>query len=242
MVATSEALNRIRIILCQTSHPGNIGATARAMKTMGISTLYLVSPKKFPHPEATAMSSGADDVLKNAHVVNDLEEALKGVKLAVGLSARRRELTQPYLNVRDVAHEMMHVAETSDVAFVFGTEMSGLSNLETHQCITTSSEYSSLNLAQAVTVCVYELYQLSLNHQNLNDNLPSERLADLEQLEGYYQNLESFLLEIGYLFPHTAHAKMQKFRRLFNRSYLTNDEVAMLRGILRQAQWAIKNQ
>jgi tRNA/rRNA methyltransferase len=93
MVATSKALNRIRIVLCQTSHPGNIGATARAMKTMGIETLYLVSPKKFPHPEATAMSSGADDILKNAHVVSDLETALKGVKLAVGLSARRRDGT-----------------------------------------------------------------------------------------------------------------------------------------------------
>ena len=97
MVATSHPLNRIRIVLCQTSHPGNIGATARAMKTMGIHTLYLVTPKKFPHAEATAMSSGADDVLQGAHVVNDLKEALQGVKLAVGLSARRRELTLQYL-------------------------------------------------------------------------------------------------------------------------------------------------
>ncbi|MEY3792498.1 MAG: putative methyltransferase [Pseudomonadota bacterium] len=242
MVATSEALNRIRIILCQTSHPGNIGATARAMKTMGISKLYLVSPKKFPHPEATAMSSGADDVLKNAHVVNDLEEALKGVKLAVGLSARRRELTQPYLDVRDVAHEMMHVAETSDVAFVFGTEMSGLSNLETHQCqvlsfIDANPDYSSLNLAQAVQVVCHELRQASISK-----NPPKlytkdlDVLADHESLMGFLSHLEVVLDEIEFLDKVQGERLMQRLHILFARSQLEIDEVNILRGILTQVQ------
>ena len=163
----------------------------------GIHTLYLVNPKKFPHPEATAMSSGADDVLKDAHVVQNLEEALKGVKLAVGLSARRRELTQPYLEVREVAHEMMCVADHSDVAFVFGTEMSGLSNLEVHQCqvlsfIDANPNYSSLNLAQAVQVVCHELRQASIS-----TNPPKlytkdlNLLADHDSLMGFLSHLEA---------------------------------------------------
>ena len=247
MVATSETLHRIRIILCQTSHPGNIGATARAMKTMGIHTLYLVNPKKFPHPEATAMSSGAEDVLKTAHVVDDLESALKGVKLAVGLSARRRELTQAYLDIRDVAHEMIRMAETSDVAFVFGTEMSGLSNLETHQCqllsfIDANPDYSSLNLAQAVQVVCHELRQASIS--TLPPKLYTkdlDLLADHDRLMGFLSHLEAVLDEIEFLDKVQGDRLMQRLHILFARSQLEIDEVNILRGVLTQVQKKLKD-
>jgi len=247
MVATPEALNRIRIILCETSHPGNIGATARAMKTMGIHSLYLVSPKKFPHPEATAMASGADDVLENAHVVDDLKKALKGVKLAVGLSARRRELSQPYLDIREVANEMIRIADQSDVAFVFGNEASGLSNLETNQCqmlsfINANPNYSSLNLAQAVQVVCHELRQASIS-----TNAPKlytkdlYLLADHDSLMGFLSHLESMLDEIEFLDKVQGERLMQRLHILFTRAQLEIDEINILRGILTQVQKKIKS-
>ena len=246
MVATSQPLNRIRIVLCQTSHPGNIGAAARAMKTMGIHTLYLVAPKKFPHAEATAMSSGADDVLQDAHVVNDLEEALQGVKLAVGLSARRRELTQPYLDVREVAHEMMHVAEQADVAFVFGTEMSGLSNLEIHQCqllsfIDANPDYSSLNLAQAVQVLCHELRQASISRyppKLYTKDLTL--LANHDSLMGFLSHLKVVLEAVEFLDKVQGDRLMQRLHILFARSHLEIDEVNILRGILTHIQKKLK--
>ena len=247
MVATAEALNRIRIILCETSHPGNIGATARAMKTMGIHSLYLVSPKKFPHPEATAMASGADDVLEKAHVVDDLKKALKGVKLAVGLSARRRELSQPYLDIREVANEMIRIADQSDVAFVFGNEASGLSNLETNQCqmlsfINANPNYSSLNLAQAVQVVCHELRQASIS-----TNAPKlytkdlDLLADHDSLMGFLSHLEIMLDEIEFLDKVQGERLMQRLHILFTRAQLEIDEINILRGILTQVQKKIKS-
>ncbi len=242
MAATSQALDRIRIVLCQTSHPGNIGASARAMKTMGIHTLYLVNPKKFPHPEATAMSSGADDILKNAIVVNDLGNALKGVKLAIGLSARRRELTQAYLEVGEVSHDMMRIAENSEVAFVFGTEMSGLSNQETHQCqvlsfIDANPDYSSLNLAQAVQLVCHELRQASLatNPPKLYTK-DLNLLADHDSLMGFLTHLKETLELIEFLDKVQGERLMQRLHILFARSQLEMDEVNILRGILTQVQ------
>ncbi len=246
MVATSQPLNRIRIVLCQTSHPGNIGAAARAMKTMGIHTLYLVAPKKFPHAEATAMSSGADDVLQDAYVVNDLEEALQGVKLAVGLSARRRELTQPYLDVREVAHEMMHVAEQADVAFVFGTEMSGLSNLEIHQCqllsfIDANPDYSSLNLAQAVQVLCHELRQASISRSPPKLYTKDlTLLANHDSLMGFLSHLKVVLEAVEFLDKVQGDRLMQRLHILFARSHLEIDEVNILRGILTHIQKKLK--
>jgi TrmH family RNA methyltransferase len=175
------------------------------------------------------MSSGADDVLKNAYVVSDLEEALKGVKLAIGLSARRRELSQPYLDVREVSHEMIRVAKTSDVAFVFGTEMSGLSNLETHQCqvlsfIHANPDYSSLNLAQAVQVVCHELRQAHVSTQP-----PKLYTKDLSLLD-----------EIEFLDKVQGERLMQRLHILFARSQLEIDEVNILRGILTQVQKKLK--
>jgi tRNA/rRNA methyltransferase len=247
MVATSEALNRIRIILCQTSHPGNIGATARAMKTMGMHSLYLVLPKKFPHPEATAMASGADDILMNANVVDDLKHALKGVKLAVGLSARRRELSQPYLDIREVANEMIRIADQSDVAFVFGNEASGLSNLETNQCqllsfIDANPNYSSLNLAQAVQVVCHELRQSSISTSSSKLYTKDlDLLADHDSLMGFLSHLETMLDEIDFLDKVQGERLMQRLHILFTRAQLEIDEINILRGILTQVQKKLKS-
>lgn len=239
-------LSHIKIILVEPAGALNIGSVARSMKNMGLNQLSLVKPHcDYLSEDARKMAVHGVDILEKIQCFESLTSALKGCHKAIATTSRNRSIPLKLETPQNALPWLLE--DDQPVALIFGTEDRGLNNEELSHAqrfvsIPTSSEYSSLNLAQAVTVCVYELYQLSLNHQNFNDNLPSERLADLEQLEGYYQNLESFLLEIGYLFPHTAHAKMQKFRRLFNRSYLTNDEVAMLRGILRQAQWAIKNQ
>jgi TrmH family RNA methyltransferase len=192
------------------------------------------------------MSSGADDVLKNAHVVRDLEEALKGVKLAIGLSARRRELSQPYLDVREVSHEMIRVAKTSDVAFVFGTEMSGLSNLETHQCqvlsfIHANPDYSSLNLAQAVQVVCHELRQAHVSTQPPKLYTKDlSLLADHDSLMGFLSHLEVVLDEIEFLDKVQGERLMQRLHILFARSQLEIDEVNILRGILTQVQKKLK--
>ncbi|MSQ80907.1 MAG: RNA methyltransferase [Candidatus Methylopumilus sp.] len=242
MVTTSRPLSRIRIVLCQTSHPGNIGATARAMKTMGITQLYLVTPKKFPHPEATALASGADDILNGAHVVNTLEEALHGVKLAIGLSARRRELTQPYLDIKKAAQEMIHLAHDAEVACVFGTEMSGLSNQETHLCqllsfIDANPDYSSLNLAQAVQVVCHELRQASIHPEGASIYTKDlSLLADHDSLMGFLSHLEIVLDKIEFLDKVQGERLMQRLHILFARAQLETDEVNILRGILTQVQ------
>ena len=178
--------------------------------------------------------------------MNDLEEALKGVKLAIGLSARRRELSQPYLDVREVAHEMIRVAKTADVAFVFGTEMSGLSNLETHQCqvlsfIDANPDYSSLNLAQAVQVVCHELRQANIASQppKLYTKDP-DLLADHDSLMGFLSHLEVVLDDIEFLDKVQGERLMQRLHILFARSQLEIDEVNILRGILTQVQKKLK--
>src|SRR5690606_35279769 len=158
----NDPLSRIRIVLSRTSHPGNIGAAARAMKTMGLSRLYLVAPKQLPEEQATAMASGADDMLAAATVVDTLEQALEGATLAVAMTARRRDLSAPIAWVRDAVPEALASAAHGEIAFVFGNETAGLSNQETDLCqrlamIPANSEYSSLNLAAAVQVVCYEL-------------------------------------------------------------------------------------
>src|SRR5690606_28513189 len=130
MTSKLEQLGNFRIVLCQTSHPGNIGAAARAMRTMGLQQLYLVQPKKFPHAEATAMAAGADDVLENARVCESLAEALSGCAFAIGLSARKRQLSHELMDVREAAQQAAKISASQPVALVFGTEMSGLSNAE----------------------------------------------------------------------------------------------------------------
>ncbi len=236
-----HTLHNFRVVLCQTSHPGNIGSAARAMKTMGLQHLYLVNPHSFPDAHATALSTGAADLLENAIVTSTLAEALSGCAYAIGMSARKRGLSHELVNVRTAAAKAIDIASTQPVALVFGTEMSGLSNAELDHCqllamIQANPDYSSLNLAAAVQIMCYELRMAALEKQNLpDDNLsPNARpeYATIDSLEAYYVHLEETLLHIGYLNPAAPKKLMERLRRIYARIRLEKEEVNLLRGIL----------
>ncbi|MCB5186939.1 RNA methyltransferase [Methylobacillus caricis] len=240
MTSKPNLLQQIRIVLCQTSHPGNIGAAARAMKTMGLSRLMLVKPKSFPHADATAMASGADDLLENSLICETLTEALEGCTLAIGMSARRREFSHELVSARDGALRATAAAHTEQVAIVFGTEMSGLSNEELNHCqlqsmIHANPEYSSLNLAAAVQVFSYELRMAAMDNPQPVTN-PPQPLATNEDIERLYLHMEETLIDIGFLDPEYPKRLMQRIRRLFGRTGLEKEEVNILRGILSATQ------
>lgn len=227
--------NNIRIVLCQTSHPGNIGSAARAMKTMGFKHLYLVKPDQFPDAHATALSTGAADLLESAIVTETLSEALTGCAFAIGLSARKRNLSHQLVNAREAAIEATKIASNQPVALVFGTEMSGLSNAELDCCqmlamIPANPEYSSLNLAAAVQVLCYELRMAILDGKLEHTDLTE--LATNDAVEGFYTHLEDTLLKIGYLNPNAPKKLMERIRRIYARARLEKEEVNLLRGIL----------
>jgi len=229
-------LQNFRVILCQTSHPGNIGSAARAMKTMGISQLYLVQPHSFPDAHATALSTGAADLLENAIVTETLAEALNGCAFAIGMSARKRNLSHELVNVRSAAATAIDIAANQPVALVFGTEMSGLTNAELDLCqmlamIPANPEYSSLNLAAAVQIMCYELRMTALQDAPINPNTVNE-LATIDSVEGFYAHLEQTLLHIGYLNPAAPKKLMERIRRIYARNRLEKEEVNLLRGIL----------
>lgn len=234
------ALDRIRIVLSRTSHPGNIGAAARAMKTMGLSRLYLVSPLSFPDPVADARASGADDVLAAATVVESLEAALEGTILSAALTARRRERSVPVVRAREAAVEMLRFATQGDVALVFGTEQSGLTNEEVELCsmpvsIPANPGYSSLNLGAAVQLLCYELRMAALAADEdaavgAPDELPN--LAAFEDVEGFYAHLERAMTASGFYNPDNPKRLLQRVRRMFGRIRLEREEVNILRGII----------
>lgn len=241
-------LETVRIVLVEPSHPGNIGASARAMKTMGLTQLYLVSPRCYPHAEASARASGADDVLKKAVVCRDLDEALSGVNLVLGTSARARNLEWPTIPPRQAASAIESEPE-SQVAFIFGRERSGLTNTELERChyrvhIPSNPQYSSLNLAAAVQLICYELSMVTNNAlsegRNLEPHFPSSRerevYADQMEVERFFIHLEQALEEIDFLDPDNPRQLMRRLKRLFNRTRLFHTEVNLLRGILTAAQ------
>jgi tRNA/rRNA methyltransferase len=225
----------LRVVLSHPSHPGNIGAAARAMKTMGFSDLALVRPRHFPDPDATAMAAGADDVLASARVFDSLEAALAGCTLAAGLSARGRDLSHPPMALREAATELTAAASTGTVAVVFGNETSGLSNEELLRCqrlvhIPANAAYSSLNLAAAVMVACYELATTAGAHA-----LPPSgagESATHDDIEGFIAHLESSVVEAGYIDPANPGRFMERMRRLFARSGLEREEVRVMRGML----------
>jgi TrmH family RNA methyltransferase len=236
MPDTSELLDRIRVVLVRTSHPGNIGAAARAMKTMGLRALYLVGPDKFPHEQATAMASGAGDVLDGAVVCGSLDEALAGTTLAVGTSTRRREIVAQVLTPAEAAPGVLQEAAAGHtVALVFGNETFGLSNEELGCCqwllsIPANPDYSSLNLAAAVQVVAYELRQQAMDESAWTP--PEIDGADLGDVERFYVELEKTLIRIGFLNPASPKRLMPKLRRLFARTRLAKEELNILRGFL----------
>ncbi len=235
-------LHNIRVVLSHTSHPGNIGAAARAMKTMGLSRLCLVNPRRFPDAAADAMASGATDVLANATVCASLDEALQGAVLVVGLTARKRDLSHAMLALREAAPQILARAGEAPVALVFGTEMSGLSNAELEKCqmlitIPVNPEYGSLNLAAAVQVVAYELRSCELPVLQAAKGFPP---ATFEEVDQFYEHLERTLIEIGFLDPKHPKRLMTRLRRLFSRAALEKEEVNILRGVLKAASRNVK--
>ena len=226
----------IRIVLVGTTHPGNIGATARAMKNMGLSDLALVNPRFFPHEEATARASGATDILDNALVVATLADALTDCVYVAGASARARTISWPSMGPRDCAERMINESENGKVAAVFGPEKTGLHNDDLDLChtlltIPTAPGFSSLNVAMAVQVLTYELRVASL--LDAGPAFESEAPpATSEEMEHYYTHLERVLQDIHFLDPQNPRHLMRRLRRLFIRARPDKNEVNILRGIL----------
>ena len=229
-----ERLDRVRVILSHTTHPGNIGAAARAMKTMGLKHLYLINPRHFPDPQADAMAAGADDLLRDAVVCATLDEALQGCVFVAGMSARVRDISHEVLSPRQAMPLVAQHAAQGPVALLFGTEMSGLTNEELARCqvmvrIPVNPEYTSLNLAAAVQLVSYEL---RLAADLGESGAPELQPASAEHLEGFFSQLEQTLVEIEFLDGKHHTKLMQKLRRLYARARLEQEEINILRGIL----------
>ncbi|MBD2445622.1 RNA methyltransferase [Nostoc sp. FACHB-152] len=234
----------VRIVLVEPAGPMNVGAIARVMKNFGLTNLVLVNPQCDPlSADAMKMAVHAKDVLESASLVATLPEALQGCIRAIATTARVRTGEIPMETPRTALPWLLEEPDKLS-ALIFGREDRGLSNEELNYAqrfvrIPTSEIYASLNLASAVGICCYELAQ----HAELSQpqTVQESELAPLELVEAYYQQLESLLFNIGYIYPHTAASRMEKFRQLYNRARLTTNEVALLRGILRQAEWALNN-
>ncbi|MBX9914032.1 MAG: tRNA (cytosine(32)/uridine(32)-2'-O)-methyltransferase TrmJ [Pseudomonadaceae bacterium] len=249
-------LQNIRVVLVNTSHPGNIGGAARAMKNMGLSRLVLVQPRDFPSAEAVARAAGAVDILDNACIVNSLEEALGGCGLVLGTSARNRHIPWPLLDPRECAAACIEqVEQAGEVALVFGREDSGLSNDELQRChfhvhIPSDPEFSSLNLAAAVQVLTYEVRMAWLAAQGQPTKMAKlETHAEqgslpvtADELERFYAHMESTLVQIGFHDPENPRHLMPRLRRLYGRNNISKLEMNILRGILTETQKAARGE
>jgi tRNA (cytidine32/uridine32-2'-O)-methyltransferase len=229
-------LDQIRIVMVNPSHSGNIGSAARAMKNMGLSQLVLVGPKRFPDKEAFVLASGADDLLAEAVVVDSLTEALQGVEVVFGTSARSRQLPWPLLTPQAFSQQLKAMPKAS-IAVVFGRENSGLTNKELAKChyhiqIPTVEHFSSLNLSQAVLLLCYEARLAFLDGVDMEQNKAEHSSATVDKIEGFFQHLESTLIAIEFLDPREPKLLMQRLRRLFARARLDQTELHILRGIL----------
>jgi len=230
--------------MVNTSHPGNIGAAARAMKNMNLSELYLVAPHSFPDVKARARAASALDILNNVVVVDTLEQALVDCEFVVGASARLREIPWPLLNPREMAEKMWSLvkqSQTNKVAMVFGRENSGLTNEELQRCnflvnIPANESYSSLNIAAAIQVLCYEIHMTEFLKTPLEELEAEFPLATNDDMERLYQHFETALTELEFLKPDNPKQLMRRIRRLFNRSSVDKMELNILRGILSAAQ------
>ncbi len=235
---------KFRVVMVNTSHPGNIGAAARAMKNMNLSELWLVAPRSFPDDKARARAASALDILNNVVVVDTLEEALVGCEFVVGASARLREIPWPLLNPREMAEKMWALAslpETQSVAMVFGRENSGLTNEELQRCnylvnIPANEQYSSLNIAAAIQVLCYEIHMKVYLETPIAELEAEFPLASNDDMERLYEHFEIALTELDFLKPDNPKQLMRRIRRLFNRSGVDKMELNILRGILSAAQ------
>ena len=239
--------SNLRIVLVETTHPGNIGAVARAMKNMCLHRLVLVNPKLFPDSEAVARASGAQDVLEDAQVVDSLEAAVGDCRVVIGASARKRSTLWTAVDPRECAAMALQQSPQTEVALVFGRESSGLTSEELDRCthlvhIPANPDYSSLNIAMAVQVLSYELRMQSLAGQGAASvevgeaGEEGEAPASVEQMEGLFTHLQQALQDIGFLQAGREGKIMQRLRRLFHRAAPDEREVNILRGILSSAQ------
>ncbi|NTS75461.1 tRNA (cytosine(32)/uridine(32)-2'-O)-methyltransferase TrmJ [Catenovulum sp. SM1970] len=230
-------LENIRVVLVNTSHTGNIGSTARAMKTMGLSDLWLVDPVSEPDSKASALAAGATDVLGNAKIVSSLDEALADCSLVIATSARSRTLDWPVLSPREAGRKMISESSQAKVAIIFGRENNGLSNDELqkahfHAVINANPEYSSLNLAQAVQTVCYEVRCAFVEQQESNTVTEQEAYPLAEDLERFYTHLENTLTDVNFIVKNHPGQVMAKLRRMFNRIRPDSQELNILRGIL----------
>lgn len=239
-------LSKIRIVLVSTTHPGNIGAVARAMKNMGLCRLYLVEPKIFPNADATARAAGADDILCRAVVCRRLEEAIADCGIVIGTSARPRGISCEVSSPREYAEWLAGQDPETEVAVVFGREHAGLTNKELDLCgywltIPCNPDFRSLNLAAAVQVVAYELF-MSLNISSARPEKPQvtdslrDSPASCARVESFYGHLYEVMLQSGFLAADQSGLVMRRLRRLFNRAHLENREIDILRGILSSLQ------
>lgn len=241
---STHPFSNIRVVLVGTTHPGNIGGAARAMKNMGLERLYLVSPKEYPSDKAVWRSAGAADLLDNAVVVDTLDQAIEGCALVVGTSARERRIPWPLLDPRECGENVWQEAAQHQVAVVFGREDRGLTNEELHKCnfhvhIPANPDYSSLNLATAVQVICYEI-RMAFLAATEGKTLPQHQWdfppAEAQSLDAYYQHLEETLVALKFLDPDNPKQTMTRLRRLYNRVRLDQMELNILRGVLTSVQ------
>ncbi len=247
-MSTTERQQKIRIVLVNTAHPGNIGGAARAMKNMGLSELYLVQPREYPAPRAVWRAAGARDVLANAKIVDSVDQAIAGCGLVVGTSARERRIPWPLINPRECGVRIWQEADSHDIALLFGREDRGLTNEELHKChyhvhIPSNPDYSSLNLATAVQVLSYEIRMASL--ADAEGNLPSLQEWDqppvtADDLEYFHEHLAQTMADLDFYDPDNPKQLLTRMRRLFNRVRMDEMEVSILRGLLSSVQRMIK--
>lgn len=237
MNSKNNIFKNIKFVLSHTSHPGNIGSSARAIKTMGFAQLALINPEKFPDANADALASGAKDILQHAEVGSNLEDVTSDCNILIGFTARKRELTQEHLSIEEIAQKIIEL-KNNKFALLFGNETSGLKNEEIQHChylayIDSNKEYSSLNLSQAVQVTAYELRK-NFNKKEFDVAVKEKKLATFEEQNGFYEHLESTLNELGFLEKIQGKRLMHRLRLMFNRIQMDEDEVNILRGILNQ--------
>ena len=241
-------LQNIRIVLVETSHTGNMGSVARAMKTMGLSNLYLVNPLLKPDSQAISLAAGASDLIGNATIIETLDEAISGCSLVVGTSARSRSLPWPMLDARECGIKSVEEGQQAPVALVFGRERVGLTNDELQKChyhvaIPANPDYSSLNLAMAVQIIAYEVRMAWLASEQApvpakHDESPYPLVDDLER---FYQHMEGMMMESGFIRQGSPSQVMSKLRRLFTRARPERDELNILRGMLSSFQKGDRN-
>lgn len=245
-------LKNIRIVLIDTSHPGNIGGAARAMKNMGLDKLYLVAPQQYPHEKAVWRASNALDVLDKAVVCETLDEAIEGCQLVLGTSARDRSMPWPVLDPRQSAESVISEPEEHQVAILFGREDRGMTNEELQRChfhlqIPANPEYTSLNLGTAVQVVCYELRMAMLNKSGLREVWDweqewDEEAASTDEMRYFLEHLEQTLIDIDVLNPKNPRQLMPRLKRLFMRSRMDKLEVSILRGVLSATQKLLKKE